>query len=249
MYRHRQHCRAADTAATAATLQHNVTPHPAVLQTHDLLQHLMQENRELKQMIVDVCRQVQNIPAVSNNTTTNTMTAHFHQNIHCQQHKTFNLHVFLNETCKDAMNISEFVNSLKLQLSDLESVGQVGFTNGISNIIVRHLNALDVERRPVHCTDKKREVLYIKDENRWEKEDEQKRKLRRAIQQIADKNLQLVTQYRAKHPDCSQEQSPASDHYQRLVVEALGGSDEEHSKIIRKIAKEVSLDKSALTVL
>ena len=95
--------------------------------------------------------------------------------------KTFNLNLFLNETCKDAMNITDFVDSIKLQLSHLESVGKLGFVEGISNIITTNLKALDVTQRSVHCTDKKREVLYIKDENKWEKEDEDKKKLRKVI--------------------------------------------------------------------
>jgi hypothetical protein len=162
--------------------------------------------------------------------------------------KSFNLQFFLNETCKDAMNIMDFVESIKLQLSDLEKVGELGYVDGISNIIVKNLNALEVEKRPVHCTDKKREILYIKDENKWEKEDDDKNKIRKAIKKVACKNQRLLPKFKEEHPDCGKYHSKFSDQYNKLVVESLGGSgdndDEKEDKIIRKIAKNVLIDKS-----
>jgi hypothetical protein len=162
--------------------------------------------------------------------------------------KTFNLNVFLNEHCKDAMNIMDFVDSLKLQLSDLESVGKLGFVEGISNIIVKNLKALDVHKRPVHCSDSKREVMYIKDENKWEKENEDKQKLRKAIKRIANKNSKLLPIFKEKYPDCIKSISPYSDQYNKLIIEAMGGSGNEdfdnENKIIKKIAKEVTIDKN-----
>ena len=118
---------------------------------------LIQDSSELKNMIMEVLK----------NGTHNTNTTH--TNSH---NKAFNLNFFLNETCKDAMNIMEFVDSIKLQLSDLERVGELGYVEGISNIIVKNLKDLDVTQRPVHCTDKKRETMYIIDENTWEKDEE-----------------------------------------------------------------------------
>jgi hypothetical protein len=145
------------------------------------------------------------------------------------------------------MNIMDFVDSIKLQLSDLEKVGEIGYVNGISNIIVKHLNALEVEKRPVHCTDKKREVLYVKDEDKWEKEDQENKKIRRAIKQIAHKNSRLLKQFREKYPDYSKSVSKCSDTYNKLVIEAMGGRGnndiEKENKIIKNIAKEVVIDK------
>jgi hypothetical protein len=162
--------------------------------------------------------------------------------------KTFNLNVFLNEHCKDAMNIMDFVDSVKLQLSDLESVGKLGFVEGISNIILKNLKALDIHKRPVHCSDSKREVMYIKDEDKWEKENENKQKLRKAIKKIANKNYVLIPQFKEVHPDCSKASSPYSDQYNKLIIEAMGGSGNEdfdnENKIIKKIAKEVVIDKN-----
>ena len=162
--------------------------------------------------------------------------------------KTFNLNVFLNEQCKDAMNIMDFVDSLKLQLSDLENVGKLGFIEGISNIIVKNLKALDVHKRPVHCSDSKREVMYIKDENKWEKDNEDKIKLRKVIKHIAHKNSKLIPEFREKYPDCGKSNSKKSDQYNKLVIEAMGGSgdndSEKENKIIKKIAREVAIDKT-----
>ena len=160
--------------------------------------------------------------------------------------KSFNLNFFLNETCKDAMNIMDFVDSIKLQLSDLEKVGEVGYVNGISNIIVKNLNELDVSKRPVHCTDKKRETLYVKDENKWEKDDE-KKKLRKAIKRVATKNQRLLLKFKEEHPDCGYSASKYSDQYNKIIVESMGGSGdndlEKEEKIIRNITKQVVIDK------
>jgi hypothetical protein len=199
----------------------------------ELIMMLIKENSELKNMVLDVCQKIQ--PSMySNNINSN--------------NKTFNLNVFLNEHCKDAMNIMDFVDSLKLQLSDLESVGELGFVDGLSNIIVKNLNALDVHQRPVHCSDKKRDVMYIKDEDKWEKENEDKRKLRKAIKHIAHKNSKLIPEFKIKHPDCGKSDSKYSDQYNKLVIEAMGGhgdnDSEKEDKIIRNIAKEVFIDKS-----
>jgi hypothetical protein len=146
------------------------------------------------------------------------------------------------------MNITDFVDSLNLQLCDLESVGRLGFIEGISNIIVKNLKAMDVHKRPVHCSDSKREVMYIKDENKWEKENNEKNKLRKVIKKVANKNSRLLPEFKAKHPDCIKSSSKFSDQYNKLIVESMGGSGdndlEKEDKIIRKIAKEVIIDKN-----
>jgi len=196
-------------------------------------------NQELTNKLVEICK-------VS---TSNTLINNNSNNTSHNTHNTFNLNVFLNETCKDAMNIMDFVDSLKLQLSDLEEVGKLGFVEGISNIIVKNLKALDVTERPIHCADKKREIIYVKDDNKWERENDQKVKIRRAIKKIAYKNERLLTQFKEKHPGCNYSESQYSDQYSKLVIEALGGNGnndfENENKIIRRIAREVVINKSA----
>ena len=161
--------------------------------------------------------------------------------------KTFNLNIFLQDDCKDAMNIMDFVNSLKLQMSDLENVGKLGYVNGISDIIVKNLQALDITKRPLHCSDIKREVMYVKDDNQWEREDREKKKLRRAIKHVAHKNSKILNQFKEKYPDCLSNESKKSDQYAKLLVESMGGSEIDNTisenKIIKNIAREVIIDK------
>jgi hypothetical protein len=146
------------------------------------------------------------------------------------------------------MNIMDFVDSIKLQLNDLEKVGEIGYVEGISNIITTNLKALDITQRPIHCTDKKRDVLYVKDEDKWEKEAENKNKLRKAIKKIASKNQRLIPDFKIKHPDCGKAASKFSDQYNKIIVESMGGSgdndDEKEDKIIKNISKATIIDKT-----
>ena len=203
-------------------------------------QELVSLNNETQKQNQELTNKIVEMSKVTNNTLINN-----HSN---NNNKTFNLNMFLNETCKDAMNITDFVDSLQLQLSDLEDVGKLGFVEGISNIIVKNLKALDVHKRPVHCADKKREVIYIKDEDKWEKDNDEKQRLRKAIKNVAYKNEKLLPKYKELHPGCNYSDSKYSDHYSKLVIEAMGGSGnndvEKQDKIIRNIAKEVVIDKT-----
>ena len=206
------------------------------LNEKELIMTLLQQNNQLQNQIIELCK---------DKSVTNINNTGAHINSH---NKTFNLNVFLNETCKDAMNIMDFVDSLKLQLSDLESVGRLGYVEGISNIIIKNLQEMDVHKRPVHCSDSKREVMYIKDEDKWEKENENKNKLRKVIKKVACKNQRLLPEFKKEHPDCGKYHSKYSDQYNKLVVESMGGSGdndlEKEDKIIKKIAKNVLIDKS-----
>jgi hypothetical protein len=170
------------------------------------------------------------------------------QNTISSHNKTFNLQFFLNETCKDAMNIMDFVDSIKLQLSDLENVGEVGYVEGISTIISNNLKQLDVTQRPVHCTDKKRETLYIKDEDKWEKEEESNPKMRKVIKHVSHKNAKLIQDFRAKYPDCGTSSSRKSDQFNKMILESMGGSGnndkEKEDKIIRNILDDICVDKN-----
>jgi hypothetical protein len=198
---------------------------------------LQKQNQEFQQKIVESFNEV-----IKNNS--NTIISNNNINSH---NKSFNLNFFLNETCKDAMNIMDFVDSLKIQLSDLENVGNLGYVNGISKIIVQNLNLLDETKRPVHCTDTKREVMYVKDDNKWEKENENKSKMRKLIKHVTHKNTKLFKEFKAKYPDCENSDSKYSDTYDKLIVEAFGGKGdndvEKENKIIRNIAKKVTIGK------
>ena len=198
----------------------------------DLVMMLLKQNAELLEIVKNGTHNITNNNNISNN------------NCH---NKSFNLQFFLNETCKDAMNIMDFVNSIQLQLSGLESVGELGYVKGITNIICKHLKALDVTQRPVHCSDAKREVLYIKDNDVWEKEGSDNSKMRKAVKYISHKNTMLLPLWREKNPDCKHYESSKNDKYNYLVIEAMGGMGnnyaEKEDKIIHNIAKEVLIEK------
>ena len=202
----------------------------------ELILMLIKQNSQLIQQNADLVK----------NGTHNTINSNNSNNTN-SHNKTFNLQFFLNETCKDAMNIMDFVESIKLQLCDLENVGKLGFIDGISNIIVKNLNLLDETKRPVHCTDTKREVMYVKDADKWEKEDETKPKIRKVIKHVTHKNTKLLKDFKAKYQGCEKSESKYSNSYDKLIIEAFGGKgdniEEKENKIIKNIAKNVTIEK------
>ena len=211
-----------------------------VLSEKEMIMMLIKENKEFKDMMMeqnnkmlDICKEKS---IVMNNTTTNS------------HNKTFNLNVFLNETCKDAMNIMDFVHNVKIKLTDLENVGKLGYIDGITNIIVKNMKELDVSKRPVHCSDLKREILYVKDENKWSKENAEREKLRLAIQHIAHKNVQMIPEWKQENPDYNRDEGKVNDKYLKIIMQSMGGSDKQEDqqfqdKIISKLAKCVIIDK------
>jgi hypothetical protein len=206
-----------------------------------LIQYLISENKEFKNLILEFVKK-------DNNNITNNISNINNTNSH---NKTFNLQFFLNETCKDAMNMSDFINSLTLQLSDLESVGKLGFVDGISNIIIKNLEALEVEKRPVHCCDAKRETMYIKDNDKWEKEDNELKQMRELVRYVRDKNISMVNTWRDMYPECVKSDSKKTTQYNQIYMESFGGETggekgtklEKEEKIISRIAKSVVINK------
>jgi hypothetical protein len=188
-------------------------------------------NQELTNKLYEICKNGTNNTLINNNS----------------HNKTFNLQFFLNEKCKDAMNIMDFVNSMTLELSDLEDVGTLGYVEGISNIIIRKLGELDIYKRPIHCSDGKREIMYVKDDNVWEKENDTNDKLRLAIKHVTYKNSSLLVPWSQKHPNCMNTQHHLNDVYVKMIGQAMGGKGEfvdSENKIMKKIAKSVLIDKT-----
>ena len=199
-----------------------------------LIMMLIKENTEMKNMMMDVCKNIQ--PNITNTNST------------INSNNKFNLQFFLNTTCKDALNLTEFINSLTLQLTDLENVGSSGYVNGLSNIIIKNLNALEITKRPVHCSDIKREVMYVKEENTWQKEKEEKEKLTKAIQKIALKNMKQLPDWQKKHPGYEKSDNIINDKFLKIVNESAGASTDRENeeyihKIIKNVAKEVIIEK------
>jgi len=197
-----------------------------------LVMELLKSNNVLQTQMLEICK---------NNNTNNSYNNNHSNN------KTFNLQFFLNEQCKDAMNISDFANSFDLQLSDLESVGELGYVEGITKIMVDKLNSMDIYKRPIHCSDAKRETLYVKDDDKWEKEEKNNPKLRYAIKTISFRNMKLAALWSNTHPESQDGESRLNDTYLKIIKESTGGHGEisvSEDKIIRRIVKEIIIEKN-----
>jgi hypothetical protein len=222
--------------------------------TTDLVMKLIQQNQNLQDKLYDVLQDQQNMlqdqqnkiyelakdsKSITNNTTNNTTN----------NNTQFNLNVFLNEKCKDALNLTDFVDSLNVKLKDLEYTAKTSYAEGISQIFINGLTTLNVHERPIHCSDSKREVLYIKEQNLWKKEDVDKTKLTKAIKTIGNKNMKQISEWQKAYPEYNDPTSKQNDKYMKMICNAMSGSTKEESeknyeKIIRNIAKEVLIDKN-----
>ena len=208
-----------------------------------LLMEIVKQTQEFKNLLIEQNNKINDLSVqnaiIQNNITTHTTNT---------TNNSFNLQFFLNETCKDAMNIVDFVNSVQLTTDDFETTGKLGFVDGISRIFIKELKKLDTEKLPIHCTDFKRETVYIKDNDIWEKENDEKNKLKWTIDRIAQLNLNQLQQWQEKYPECKENNTRANDHFFGLAKVALGGRGKEEEnkfreKIMRNVLKEVVLNK------
>jgi hypothetical protein len=200
----------------------------------NLVLDVVKQNQELTNKIVDICKTGQ-----TNNISHSNFNSH---------NKTFNLNFFLNEECKNAINMSDFVNSIEFGLDDLEETGRLGFVEGISKVVIKNLTDLDINLRPIHCGDIKREVLYIKNDDKWEKDSKSKNIIKCAIQEIANKNIKKISEWIKCHPDCQNSESTQNTKYLNIVLNSMSGSTIEeqqsnYEKIITRVAKEVAIKK------
>ena len=225
---HKKTCTFIETTENENTI---ITSAPEEVKTlSNMVMELMKSNSDLQKQLVEVCK--------NSNTTNNNINSH---------NKTFNLNFFLNEQCKDAMNISDFVNTFDLQLEDLESVGELGYVEGMTKIIVDKLNSMDIYKRPMHCSDAKREIIYVKDENIWAREERTNPKLRQAIKTVTFRNMKQVKKWSDKHPESLNNESHLNDKYMMLVIQSTGGNGligDSENKIIRQIVKEIIIGKN-----
>jgi hypothetical protein len=196
----------------------------------NIILELVKSNADLQKQMIEVCKN-------SNNTT-------IHKNSH---NKTFNMQIFLNEHCKDAMNIKDFADSFKLEISDFEKVGHLGYVDGISDIIIKKLNEMDVHKRPIHCSDTKRDIMYVHADNVWTKENSEHEQVRLLVQRITAKNIRLIPIWQDMYPNSRNNMHQLNDTYMSLTRQAMGGFGgtipENETKIIKKIAKTVFIDK------
>ena len=214
---------------------------------NNLVIKLLSQNNDLQQLLIEQSKQIAEFAKSSNIVTNNTTNNNTTNNNH------FNLQFFLNDTCKDALNLVDFVESLQVQLKDLEETARIGYSDGVSRIFINGLNELDVNMRPIHCSDAKRDILYIKDQDEWTKEDTNKTRLSKAIKTITNKNIKQIFEWQKKYPDYKDPESKQSDRYMEMICNTMSGSTNEEqqqnlNKIIKKITKEVIIDKNIIKI-
>ena len=203
---------------------------------------LVNENREFKQLLIDQNAKMMEMAGNMggnnhhNNNTTNT-----------NSHNKFNLNVFLNEQCKDAMSLKDFVKNLEISMEEFIETGEIGFVDGLSQVLIQRINDMDIHDRPFHCTDLKRETVYIKDAEKWEK-DANKEKLRKAVKGVAYKNERMRPVWYAETPNVDVLGSENCEKFFKYSAAALGGYGKEENKsfedkIMRNLLKEVTIDK------
>ncbi len=201
----------------------------------NLVVKLMKQNSELMEVIKDQNETMKEmIPKIGNN---NNNTNNTNNN--------FNLQVFLNEDCKDALNIMDFISSLQIQLKDLEATGKMGFAESTTNLLIEGLKGLDITKRPIHCSDLKRETLYIKDNDVWEKETDNKEKMTRAVKYLQKESFGVIPDWVRKHPGCARGDNQHNDEYMEIVGNTAGVDKiKDVNKISKKVAKQVTLNKN-----
>jgi hypothetical protein len=240
LWKHKINCKKSEFMMEKS-IEKNTDPKKIDFLDKNFVIQLLKDNQEFKELIIEQNKKLSHISneksIVINNTSTN-----------CNNNnKQFNLQFFLNETCKNAMNITDFVDSLEIKSGELEDLGKLGYVQGISNIFIRGLKELDETERPLHCTDKKREVLYIKDNNVWEK-DSEKGKVKKIVKEIAQKNFKRMPEWKKENPmseDCS---SKKHMEYMQILCEVMSGITPEDelgfNKIVRTVANQVYIDSS-----
>jgi hypothetical protein len=198
---------------------------------------LQKQNHEFQEKMLELCKNSNT--TINNNTNTKTKNSH---------NKTFNMQIFLNEHCKDAMNIKDFADSFKLEISDFEKVGHLGYVDGISDIIIKKLNEMDIHKRPIHCSDTKRDTMYVHADDVWIKDNSDHDEVRALVQRITAKNIRMIPIWQDMYPNSRNNMHKLNDTYMSLTRQAMGGFGgtipENESKIIRKIAKSVFIDKN-----
>jgi hypothetical protein len=212
----------------------------------EMINQLLKQNVDLQKQIIELSKE----PKIVNNYTNNTNNTNTNNTTNNQ----FNLNMFLNEECKDALNIDDFMNSLKVTVEDLIKTGELGFVQGMTSIFLKGLKDLDITQRPIHCTDVKRETVYIKDKDKWEKETTEKKLLKQALNQVVRKNLSMLPEWREDHPDYLRSNTTDNDEYIKISLNSLGSEyDDEQQrmdeKILRNVLKEVVVDRKISSLI
>jgi len=204
-----------------------------IKQNQEFKELLIQQNKEHNELINKI---IEREPTqIINNTNNNNSTTN----------QSFNLNVFLNETCKDAMNVKEFLDNLNPTIDDLENVGEKGFVKGISEIILKSLRGMEVNKRPIHCTDIKREIVYLKEDDKWNKDDTNNSKMKELIRRVENKNFSNIYHWQQMNPNVRVLDSP---EYNKQVLlmdksgEAVNNEDRVRGKVLKELLKEIHIN-------
>ena len=255
IYKHKAVCKEAKITTESAASTYTSTPTEQYLlevitknqELTSAMMILIQQNTELQSKMVEFCMNNPTSHNNNNNTNTNTNT-NSHNTITNCNNPTFNMNMFLNEKCKDAMNMKDFVNSIQLNMTDLENVSRLGYVEGMSNIFIDNLQKTDVYKRPVHCSDIKRETLYVKEDDEWERDGPDHQKMTNAVLAVEHKNVVLVNEWAKANPRCMNSNTRENETYFRLSKAATDGEkDGNIDKVIRKVAKQVVIEKDVAT--
>ena len=223
---------------------------PPIMPDMNVFIDLLKQNQEFKELMVEQFKENQELQKqLIEATKAGGQHIENQTNINTNNNQKFNLNFFLNEQCKDAINMSDFLENMELNLEDLSETGRLGYVGGISRILVNKLQELDVYKRPMHCTDMKRETLYIKDNDEWEKQVNSKEKMKTIINKVANKNCKNLPQWQEKHPESQVFDTPENIEYQSICNASLGGFGENENrqyrdKILRSVVKEIMVGKS-----
>ena len=217
----------------------------------NLILELVKQNQEFKQLLIEQNKTI--LEVAKNSQVNNTISNSTSNNNSHNNNKTFNLQFFLNETCKDAMNMKDFIKSLEMSFSELEKMGEIGFAEGMSRLFVDRLNKLDITKRPIHCSDIKREIIHIKDDNKWERDNANLDRLRKIIKHLTIKNILRVDDWKKANAGCTEYNSRKNGQYLKMHIQALGPVDDDEvkrdfGKIIRRVAETTAIDKKYLCV-
>jgi hypothetical protein len=232
-YRHKKKCNLHNvTHSTSPNIKADLlieTPNTNLI-TPELVIELLNDNKEMKQLLIQQTNTINELVKNGTNNTINNNT------------NNFNLNFFLNETCKNAINMPDFVNSIQLTFDDLLEMGELGYVGALTKVVTSKLKELGVTQRPIHCTDKKRDTLHIKENGKWEKDDD-KIKMRKVIGNVSNKYVKLLPDYQKLHPDCHISDSKTSDKYHKSVIAVMDGDHDNKDKIINNISKKVTVEK------
>lgn len=227
LWRHKKKC---NTVENQLIVTEEEEQDEEELNEKEMVLKLIKQNGELQKQIINMSKETKQVTNITNQT------------------NHFNLNIFLNDHCKNAVNLIDFINSLEVSTRDLEQTGKLGYVEGLSSIFVKALKDMDVTERPIHCTDIKRETVYVKDQDKWEIEDKDKSRLKNTIKALEDKNMSSMIDWQMENPRFQLMDTKENSDYIQISLNSLGSTSEaeaskQQDKIIKNVLKEVVIEK------